>query len=192
MGGRGSYYGTTRKSNVISVEEWKKRITDWRNKDYMKPEDRPKKSTFLQQKEIRELLKTEKDANKRRAYQQSVDNYKKAFDLLKAEKDASKPKEKQYKTSPEIEALRRKASAWHDEVVKRSWALTGNTSWLNGEVKRAEEMAQFSGQKFDRAAYIKMLKKNRKQAENELTQIRKEYHDLKAQIKRMGGKTIDL
>lgn len=192
MGGRGSYYGTSRKSNVISVEEWKKRITDWRNRDYMKPEDRPKESTFVQQKNIKELLKNETSANKRKAYQQSLDNYRTAFDALKAEKEASRPKDKPYKTSPEIEGLRRKAMAWHDEVVKRSWALTDSGTGLNAELRREEEMAEFFGQTFDRKAYLRERKKIRRQAEAELAQVRKEYRALKEQIKRLGGKTIDL
>lgn len=192
LGGRGSYYGTSRKSNVISVDEWKQRITNWRNRDYMNPEDRPKKSTFVQQKEIKDLLKGETDANKRKAYQQSLDNYKTAFDAIKAEKEAANQPTKQYKTSPEIEGLRRKAMAWHDEVVKRSWALTDSGTGLNAELRRVEEMAEFSGQKFDRKAYLRERKKIRRQAEVELAQITKEYRALKDQIKRLGGKTIDL
>lgn len=209
LGGRGSYYGRSfvvsrsghvkgssrkkkKKQEVISVEEWKKRITDWRNRDYMKPEDRPKESTFVQQKNIKELLKNETSANKRKAYQQSLDNYKTAFDAIKAEKEAANQPTKQYKTSPEIEGLRRKAMAWHDEVVKRSWALTDSGTGLNAELRRVEEMAEFSGQTFDRKAYLRERKKIRRQAEAELTQVTKEYRALKEQIKRLGGKTIDL
>lgn len=67
MGGRGSYYGTSRKSNVISVDEWRKRRETWKNRDYMKQEERPKESPFMQQKKLKSLLESEKDANKRRA-----------------------------------------------------------------------------------------------------------------------------
>lgn len=207
LGGRGSYYGRSfvvsrsghvrgssrkKKQEVISVEEWKKRITDWRNKDYMKPEDRPKESTYVQQKSITEFLKNETNANKRKAYQQSLDNYKTAFDAIKAEKEAANQPSKQYKTSPEIEGLRNQASRAHDEYIRLSNLAGYTTSWSNAKVKQAQRIAEFSGQKFDAQEYAKQIKKQQKDREKEYSKVRKQYHDLIAQIKRLGGKTIDL
>ena len=179
MGGRGAYY--------VTVNKWKERREAWKNREYMKPEERPKESPYMQQKELKTLLASEQNANKRRYLEQSLKNYKTS---LKKPKSATT--EKQYKTSPEIEGLRRKAMAWHDEVVKRSWALTDSGTGLNAELRRVEEMAAFNGQTFDRKAYLRERKKIRRQAEAELAQVTKEYRALKEQIKRLGGKTSDL
>lgn len=86
---------------MISVDEWRKRLDTWKNKDYMKQEERPKESPFMQLKKLKSLLESEKDANKRRALEQSLANYKKSL-----EKPKNTTNEKWYKTSPEIEGLR--------------------------------------------------------------------------------------
>lgn len=187
LGGRGSYYGTSRKSNVISVDEWRKRRETWKNRDYMKQEERPKESPFMQQKKLKSLLESEKDANKRRALEQSLANYKKSF-----EKPKSSTNEKQYKTSPEIEGLRNQASRVHDEYIRLSNLAGYTSSWSNAKVKQAERVAEFSGQKFDAQEYAKQIKKQQKAREKEYSKVRKQYHDLIAQIKRLGGKTSDL
>ena len=187
MGGRGSYYGKSSKSNVISVEEWKKRRETWQNKDGMKQEERPKESPYLQQKKLKSLLESEKDANKRRAIEQSLANYKKSL-----EKPKSTSNEKQYKNSPEIEGLRNQASRAHDEYIRLSNLAGYTTSWSNAKVRQAQRIAEFSGQKFDAQEYAKQIKKQQKDREKEYSKVRKQYHDLIAQIKRLGGKTIDL
>lgn len=187
MGGRGSYYGTSRKSSVISVDEWRKRRETWKNRDYMKQEERPKESPFMQQKKLKTLLESEKNANKRRALEQSLANYKKSL-----EKPKSTTNEKQYKTSPEIEGLRNQASRAHDEYIRLSNLAGYTSSWSNAKVKQAQRVAEFSGQKFDAQEYAKQIKKQQKAREKEYSKVRKQYHDLIAQIKRLGGKTSDL
>ncbi len=187
MGGRGSYYGKSRKSSVISVEEWSKRRETWKNRDYMKQEERPKESPFMQKKKLKSLLENEKNANKRRALEQSLANYKKSL-----EKPKSATNERQYKTSPEIEGLRNQASRAHDEYMRLANLAGYTSSWSNAKVKQAQRVAEFNGQKFDAQEYAKQIKKQQKAREKEYSKVRKQYHDLIAQIKRLGGKTIDL
>lgn len=182
MGGRGS---KNKHAAVISVEEWRRRREAWKNRNYMKPEDRPKESTYLQLKKLKELLKNETNAQKRRALDESLANYKKSLE---------KPKRatKQYKTSPKIEGLRNEASRIHDEYV-RLGNLAGYTStWVRAEIRRAQQVAAFRGQKFDAQEYAKQLKKQQQQREKEYSKLRKQYRDLIEQIKRLGGKTSDL
>ena len=185
MGGRGSKNKHANVISVISVEEWQNLREAWKNKNSMKPEKRPKESPYLQQKKLKELLKNETNAQKRRSLEESLANYKKSFE---------KPKRatKQYKTSPEIEGLRNRASRVHDEYV-RLGNLAGYTStWVRAEVRRAQQMAAFSGQKFDAKEYTKRIKKQQKEREKEYAKVKKQYRDLIEQIKRLGGKTSDL
>ena len=182
MGGRGS---RNKHAVVISVEEWRRRREAWKNRNYMKPEDRPKESTYLQLKKLKELLKNETNAQKRRALEESLANYKKSLE---------KPKRatKQYKTSPKIEGLRNEAGRIHDEYV-RLGNLAGYTStWVRAEIRRAQQVAAFRGQKFDAQEYAKQLKKQQQKREKEYSKLRKQYRDLIEQIKRLGGKTSDL
>lgn len=179
MGGRGAYY--------VTVNKWKERREAWKNREHMKPEERPKESPFMQQKELKNLLASEQNANKRRYLEQSLKNYKTSL-----EKPKSTTTEKQYKTSPEIEGLRNQASRAHDEYIRLANLAGYTTSWGNAKVKQAQHIAEFSGQKFDAQEYSKQIKKQQKAREKEYSKVRKQYHDLIAQIKRLGGKTSDL
>lgn len=185
MGGRGSK--NKHAAVVISIDEWRKLRETWKNRDSMIQEKRPKESPFLQKKKLESMLENEKNPDKRRALEQSIANYKKSF-----EKPKSATNERKYKTSPEIEGLRNKARIVHDEYVRLSNLAGYTSSWVKAEVKRAQQIAEFSGQKFDAQAYTRMIKKQQKEREREYSKARKQYRDLIAQIKKLGGKTVDL